>query len=128
VVQAREWITVEVLCLVSDRVFAECKWFPTPAEFLEWCVAVKPKTTEEIVDASRLLATFKNPSRGSSMARAIETGNWDRGSARGRLISRGNNNPTTEEINSELSQIPKLRATLEVALSARLGHCLEGHK
>jgi len=127
VVQAREWITVELLTVVSDRVFAECKWFPTPAEFLDWCVALKPKTPEQIVDASRLLATFRNPKTDSPMARAIETGVWDRGSARGRLISRGIINPTTNEIDAELRTMD-VRATLEVALTARLSHCVEGHK
>ena len=131
VVQPRPWLTVEMLMRVAENVLTHNRYLPTPAEFLDYCVALKPRDEEpNRVDAARLLADLKAAEGGpSSLAAAVANGQWDRGAARGRLLGRLGRSPTTAELDEELGRpLCPFRGPPERALLARLAHCPEGYR
>ncbi len=123
-VETRPWITVELLMKVADNVLTHEKFFPSPADFLDYCLALKPKTENggQYVDATRLLADIRAAEQApSSLTRAIASGQWDRGTARGRLITQGVKNPTTAQLDAELqTETFPHRGPVGAALRARL--------
>lgn len=116
VVRARDWITVEVLAITADIVVAECKWLPTPAEFLAYATEGERRLRREastgadvpaleggetlLLDVIEGRRTDTETAHG--LHRAIEAGMWDRGTAQGRLVARHRRSPTTGEIDGEL--------------------------
>lgn len=116
---------------VAENVLTHNRYLPTPAEFLDYCVALKPRDEEpNRVDAARLLADLKAAEGGpSSLDAAIANGQWDRGAARGRLLGRLGRSPTTAELDEELGRpLCPFRGPPERAVLARLRHQPEGYQ
>ena len=118
---------------VADNVLTHCKFIPSPADFLDYCLALKPATESDssaYVDATRLLADLRAADQGpSSLAAAIANGQWDRGTARGRLVSKGLKEPTTGELDAELqSESFRHRGPIGRGVLARLTYRPEGFR
>jgi hypothetical protein len=117
---------------IAETVITKSRWLPTPAEFLDYCADYRPDDDEgdtNWVDASKLLATIKSVTDApSSLRDAIAKGLWDRGTARGRLITQGVKNPTTAQLDAELqTETFPHRGPVGAGLGARLtlGHVME---
>ena len=118
---------------VADTVITKSRWLPTPAEFLDYCADYRPHDDDadtNRVDASKLLATIKSVTDApSSLRDAIANGQWDRGTARGRLINKKIKEPTTEELDAELQEADfPFRGRRENALAARLTYRPDGYR